>query len=78
MEKWQGWEFAHRLSEQIARFLQKNVRPERFAQGGSFLVSDLSESLMVAHFLVRDLSNLLTSLIFGERPEQLAHITHQK
>ena len=91
----QGWEFAHRFSEQIARFLKKMSdwlkktsdslicsflvsieQPERIAHGCSFLVSDLSESLMVAHFwwvtwairshrsfLVSDLSDLLTSLI---------------
>ena len=67
----QGWEFAHRFSERIARFLPQNERmsdslkkkqqfahllnfseqPEqRFAHGRSFLESDLSESLMVAHF----------------------------
>ena len=37
---------------------------ERFAHGRSFLVNDLS--------------NLLTLLFFGERPEQFAHIAHQK
>ena len=54
----------------------------------SFLVSDLSDSLMVAYFfgerperiahgrsfLVSDLSNLLTSLIFGKQPEPFALI----
>ena len=51
-----GWEFAHRFSERIGRFLRKIERPERFAQKTSdslirsFLVSDLSKSLMVAHF----------------------------
>ena len=53
--------------------------PERFAHGCSFFVSDLSESLMVAHFwratlaicshrsfLVSDLSDLLTSLTKNE------------
>ena len=34
---WQGWEFAHRFSEQIARFCPK--------------MSDLSDLLMIAHFL---------------------------
>ena len=56
---WQhGWEFPHRFSEQIARFLQKNERMseslknERFAHLliCSFLVSDFSDSLMVAQF----------------------------
>ena len=63
----QGWEFAHRFSEQIAHFLRKNERMsdslkkisnllifgeqhEQFAHGRSFLVSKLSESLMVANF----------------------------
>ena len=54
----QGWEIAHRFSEQIARFLQKNERMseslknERFAHLliCSFLVSDFSDSLMVAQF----------------------------
>ena len=58
--KYQGWEFAHRFSEGIARFLPKNERfthslifgerPERFAHDRSFPLSDLSESLMVAYF----------------------------
>ena len=42
----------------------------------SLLVSDLSESLMVAHFWVSDLSDSLTSLIFGEQPELFATITN--
>ena len=49
-------------------FLSKSLifgeRPERITHGRSFLVSDLSDSL--------------TSLIFGERFEQFAHIAHQK
>ena len=66
-QNYQGWEFAHRFSERIARFLPKNEQvaqknerfahllifseqPERFAHGHSFLVSDLSDSHMVAHF----------------------------
>ena len=50
----QGWEFAHRFSERIARFFVKN---EQFTQKKpsdslirSFLVSDLSDLLMIAHF----------------------------
>ena len=39
-------------------------QPARFAQGRSFLVSNLS--------------NLLTLLIFGEQPERFAHIAHWK
>ena len=65
----QGWEFAHRFSERITRFLPKNERmsdslkkqrfthllifveqPERFVHDRSFPLSDLSESLKVAHF----------------------------
>ena len=54
----QGWEFTHRFSERIARFLPKNerVRDSR---------NKMSDSL-IRSFLVSDLSNLLTSLIFGE------------
>ena len=54
----------------------------------SFLVSNLSYSLTIAHFLwvtwadcsflVSNQSNLLTSLIFGERPERFTDIAHQK
>ena len=73
VRKIQGWEFAHQFSEQIARFLRKNERSERFAHGLSFLVSDLNRS-----FLVSKLSNSLTSLNFGERPERFAHIAHKK
>ena len=45
----QGWEFAHRFSEQIARFLQKNER-----------MSDLlkaTSDLLIRSFLVRGLSS---------------------
>ena len=42
----QGWEFAQWFSEQIARFLLKQMRDSLIR---SFLVSDLNESLMVAH-----------------------------
>ena len=45
--------------------------PEGFAHGHSFLMSDLSKSLMVAHFCkVSNLSDSLTLLIFGEQPER--------
>ena len=37
----------------------------------SLLVSDLSESLIVAQFFVSDLSDMLTSLIFVEQPASL-------
>ena len=68
----QGWEFAHRFSERIARFLRKNEQMSN-SLICSFLVSDLSESFMVAHFLVSNLSDLLTLLIYHELPEQIAH-----
>ena len=56
MNKLQGWEFSHWFSEGIARFLRKNEQiSKQIAHGHSFLVSNLSNSL--------------TSLIFGERPE---------
>ena len=53
----QGWEFAHRVSEQIARFWPKNeqmsdsLKKTSDSLVRSFLVSDLSNSLMIAHFL---------------------------
>ena len=79
----EGWEFTHRFSKQITRFLQKNEQM-------SDLLKKTSDSLIfgerpepIAHcclFLVNDMSNSLTSLIFDERPERfgLAHIAHQK
>ena len=53
----QGWEFAHRFSEQIAPFLSKNEQMSDLLKKmsdsliRSFLVSDLSYSLTLAHFL---------------------------
>ena len=86
--KLQGYEFAHRFSERITRFFVKKWANKRFVKKNkqfahslicSFLVSDLSESLLVAHFwwatwaicshcsfLVSDLSNSLTSLLKKE------------
>ena len=46
----QGWEFAHRFSKQIAHFLPKNEQMSN-ALIRSFLVSDLSDLLTIAHFL---------------------------
>ena len=40
-------------------------------------MSDLlkkTSDLLICSFLVSDLSDSLTSLIFGEQPEQFAHI----
>ena len=53
----QGCEFAHRFSERIARFLPKNERMSNLLKEmsvsliRSFLVSDLSDFLTIAHFL---------------------------
>ena len=53
----QGWELAHRFSEQIALFLPKNERMSHLLKKMSdslicsFLVIDLSDSLTIAHFL---------------------------
>ena len=55
------------------RFAQRNAR---FAHGRSFLVSDLSDSLMIANFWWATWGNHLWTLIFGEWPEQIAHIAH--
>ena len=55
--KWQGWEFAHWFSERIAPFLPKNegmsdsLKKKSDSLIRSFLVRDLSDSLMIAHFL---------------------------
>ena len=67
------------------------ISSERFAHDHSFPLSDVIESLMFTHFwwatcaicshrsfLVSNLSDLLTSLIFGKRPERFTHIAHQK
>ena len=62
-------------------FVQKWAN-ERFAQKMSdslicsFLVSDLSDSLTIAHFLWVTWPNRSWLLIFGEQPEQFAHIAH--
>ena len=54
-----GWEFAHRFSEQIALFFAKKLANNEQISNSlkkvsdllicSFLVSDLSDSLMFAH-----------------------------
>ena len=54
---YQAWEFAHRFSKRINHFLRKNERMSDSLKKtsdsliGSFLMSNLSKSLMVAHFL---------------------------
>ena len=53
----QGCEFAHLISERMARFLPKNERmsnsleKKRDSLICSFLVSNLSDLLMISHFL---------------------------
>ena len=37
-----------------------------------------TSDLLIHSFLVRDLSDLLTSIIFGEGPERFAHVAHLK
>ena len=71
----QGWEFAHRFSEWIACFLPKNERKSDSLKKmsdsliRSFLVSNLSDSLRIAHFLIRSQKR-------GN--EQIAHFFLQK
>ena len=54
---WQGWEFDHWFSEQIARFLHENEQMSDLLKKTSdslihsFLVFDLSDLLTIAHFL---------------------------
>ena len=65
-QKWANRSFFWATWAIHSRSLIFSEQPERIFHGRSFLVSDLSNSL--------------TSLIFGERPEQFefAHIAHQK
>ena len=58
--------FAKKISEWAirSRSLISSERPKQMAHGCSFLVSDLSDTL--------------TLLIFGEQPEQFAYIAHWK
>ena len=97
VEKWQGWEFAHLISGRITRFWSKNEQMSDSLKKisdsliRSFLVSNLSDSLTIAHFLcaiwahcswslilVSNLSDLLTSLIWFEWNEGFTHIAQQK
>ena len=61
----QGWEFAHLISEWIARLLSKN---ERMSDSHK----KMSDSL-ICSFLVSEMSDSLTLLISSEQPEQIAH-----
>ena len=65
MPKGQGWEFAHKFSERIARFLQKNERMSNSLKK--------TGNSLIRSFLVSDLSDSLTLLMFRKRPEQIAH-----
>ena len=58
----QGWEFAHRILERIARFLPKKWANEQFAQ-------KVSDSLI---FWLETWAICSRSLIPSERPEQIA------
>ena len=60
-QKWANERFAQKMSDSQIR---------------SFLVSDLSNSLTITHFLWATRANRSWSLIFGERPKRFAHITH--
>ena len=84
LPKIQGWEFAHRFSEQIAFCLWRNERMSNSVKRTSdllirsFLVIDLGYSLTIAHFwwvswanrswclfLVSNLGHLLTVTLFS-------------
>ena len=77
-----GAGLAHPFSEWIARFLRKDewisdpLKKTSDSLICSFLVSDLSDLLMVSHFWWVTWANCSWLLIFGERPERFAHITH--
>ena len=57
MTYFQGWEFAHQFSERIAHCLPKNEQMSYSLKKTSdslicsFLMSDLRDSLTIAHFL---------------------------
>ena len=61
----QGWEFAHLISERIARFLTKTEQM-------SDSLKKLSDSL-IGSFLVSKMSDSLTLLISSEWPERITH-----
>ena len=63
---------AHRFSERIARFCKKMSN----SLIRSFLVGNLSNSLMVAHFWWATWASCSWLLIFDERPERFAYIAH--
>ena len=63
--EYQGWEFTHRFSKRIARFLPKNEQM-------SNSLKKTSNSL-ICSFLVIDLSDCSRSLISSERCEWICH-----
>ena len=65
---YQGWEFSHRFSERIACFLRKNEEM-------SNSLKKTSDSLIrsFAHFWWATWAICSLLLIFGERPEWIAH-----
>ena len=78
VKKWATWAIRSK-KERFAHLLIFGEQPERFAHGHSFLVSDLSESLMVAHFWWATWAiHVLTSLIKKEGMSELLIILNQK
>ena len=78
----QGWEFAHRFSEQIARFLQKMSESLVFCEKMSewailskkrAIRSKKRAICSFAHFYSATWAIRSWSLICGEQPEQIAH-----
>ena len=59
-----------RMSDSLKKMSDSLIR--------SFLVSDLSQSLTIAHFLWATWANCSWSLIFGQRNERLPQIAHFK
>ena len=93
----QGWEFAHRVSERIAHFFAKNeqmsdsLKKMSDLRLCSFFVSDLSDSLIAAHFwwstwvirshhsfLVSDLSDSLKLLTKNEGMSKSLNFLNKK
>ena len=62
-----------KFSEQIAHSLICHERPEQIAQGCSFVMSDLSDSLTVPVLTWSTWVNRSQSLICPERSERIAH-----
>ena len=55
----QGWEFAHLISEQIARFLSKNERMSDSLKKMSDSLKKMSDAL-IRSFFVSEMSDSLT------------------